>query len=120
MVPANAAERPPWVLRSWLLLHDRLAPRSLPATATIDITHHPVGNALKGPIGAAFEYYDCVVDDSRLVVLNAVDAAERGADIRTGARCVRADRLDVWLLAAIDRGRRLVVTSRALLNAAGA
>ena len=52
----------------------------LPASATIDITHHPVGNALKRPFGIAFEYSDCVVDDSRLVVLNAVDAAERGAD----------------------------------------
>ena len=96
-----------------------LAPR-LPASATIDITHHPVGNALKRPIGTAFEYSDCVVDDSRLVVLNAVDAAERGADIRTGARCVRADRLDTWRLVVIDRGRRQVVTARALANASGA
>ena len=88
VIPAHSDERQPWVLRSWLLLYDRLASRAprLPASATIDITHHPVGNALKRPIGLAFEYSDCVVDDSRLVVLNAVDAAERGADIRTGAR----------------------------------
>ena len=66
--------------------------RALPASATVDVTHHPVGNALKRPFGTAFEYSDCVVDDSRLVVLTAVDAAERGAAIRTGARCVRADR----------------------------
>ncbi|MDO9062528.1 MAG: FAD-dependent oxidoreductase, partial [Bradyrhizobium sp.] len=95
VIPAHSDERQPWVLRSWLLLYDRLASRPrLPASATIDITHHPVGNALTRPIGLAFEYSDCVVDDSRLVVLTAVDAAERGADIRTGARCVRADRLD--------------------------
>ena len=61
-----------------------------------------------------------MVDDSRLVVLNAVDAAERGADIRTGARCVRADRLDIWRLVVIDRGHRRVVTARALANASGA
>ena len=120
-IPAHSDERPPWLLRSWLLLYDRLAPSmGLPASAAIDITHHPVGNALKRPFGTAFEYSDGVVDDSRLVVLNAVDAAERGADIRTGARCVRADRLDIWRLAAIDRGHRRVITARALVNASGA
>jgi glycerol-3-phosphate dehydrogenase len=120
-IPAHSGERPPWLLRSWLLLYDRLAPSmGLPASAAIDITHHPVGNALKRPFGTAFEYSDGVVDDSRLVVLNAVDAAERGADIRTGARCVRADRLDIWRLAAIDRGHRRVITARALVNASGA
>jgi len=120
-IPAHSDERPPWLLRSGLLLYDRLASRAtLPASATIDVTHHPVGNALKRPFGTAFEYSDCVVDDSRLVVANAVDAAERGAAIRTGARCVRADRLDVWRLAVIDRGHRQVITARALANAAGA
>jgi glycerol-3-phosphate dehydrogenase len=79
-----------------------------------------IGNALKRPFGTAFEYSDCVVNDSRLVIALAVDAAERGAVIRTGARCVRADRLDVWRLAAIDRGRRQIITARALVNASGA
>jgi glycerol-3-phosphate dehydrogenase len=120
-IPAHSDERPPWLLRFALLLYDRLASRSrLPASVTVDVTHHPIGNALKRPFGTAFEYSDCVVDDSRLVVANAVDAAERGADIRTGARCVRADRLDVWRLAVIDRGHRRVITARALANASGA
>jgi glycerol-3-phosphate dehydrogenase len=120
-IPAHSDERPPWLLRSGLLLYDRLASRPrLPASATVDVTHHPIGNALKRPFGTAFEYSDCVVDDSRLVIANAVDAAERGAAIRTGARCVRADRLDIWRLATIDRGRRQVVTARALANASGA
>jgi glycerol-3-phosphate dehydrogenase len=120
-IPAHSDERPPWLLRSGLLLYDRLASRTrLPASVTVDLTHHPVGNALKRPFGTAFEYSDCVVDDSRLVIANAVDAAERGADIRTGARCVRADRLDFWRLAVIDRGRRRVITARALVNASGA
>src|SRR5471030_1673877 len=121
VIPAHSDERPPWLLRLGLLLYDRLASRSrLPASATVDVTHHPIGNALKRPFGTAFEYSDCVVDDSRLVILNAVDAAERGADIRTGARCVRADRLDIWRLAVIDRGHRRVITARALANATGA
>src|ERR1700732_4815454 len=120
-IPAHADERPPWLLRAGLLLYTRPASRSrLPASVTVDITHHPIGNALKRPFGAAFEYSDCVVDDSRLVIATAVDAAERGAVIRTGARCVRADRLEVWRLAVIDRGRRQVITARALANASGA
>ncbi len=120
-IPAHSDERPSWLLRSGLLLYDRLASRSrLPGSATVDVTHHPIGNALKRPFGTAFEYSDCVVDDSRLVIANAVDAAERGAVIRTGARCVRADRLDVWRLAVIDRGHRRVITARALANASGA
>src|SRR6267154_2423510 len=120
-IPAHSDERPAWQLRSWLLLYDRLASRSgLPASATVDVTHHPIGNALKRPFGTAFEYSDCVVDDSRLVVLNAVDAAERGAVIRTGARCVRAERGETWRLVTIDRGHRQIVTARSLVNATGA
>jgi glycerol-3-phosphate dehydrogenase len=120
-IPAHSDERPLWLLRSGLLLYDRLASRRrLPASATLDVTHHPIGNALKRPFGTAFEYSDCVADDSRLVVAHAVDAAERGADIRTGARCVRAERRDIWRLVAIDRGQRRVITARALLNASGA
>src|SRR5271170_573116 len=121
VIPAHSDERPPWLVRSGLLLYDGLAPRRrLPASLTVDVTHHPVGNALRRPFGTAFEYSDCVADDSRLVIANAVDAAERGADIRTGARCVRADRLDSWRLVVIDRGHRQVITARALANASGA
>ena len=94
--------------------------RRLPRSATVDVTHHPVGNPLKRPFGTAFEYSDCVVDDSRLVVLTAVDAAARGAAIRTGARCTRAERGETWRLVTIDRGHRQVVTARALVNATGA
>jgi glycerol-3-phosphate dehydrogenase len=120
-IPAHSDERPSWLLRSGLLLYDRLGSRTkLPASATVDVTHHPVGIALKRPFGTAFEYSDCVVDDSRLVIANAIDAAERGAVICTGARCVRADRLDIWRLVAIDRGHRRIITARALANATGA
>ncbi len=120
-IPAHSDERPAWQLRSWLLLYDRLASRTgLPASATVDVTHHPIGNALKRPFGTAFEYSDCVVDDSRLVVLTAVDAAARGAVICTGARCTRAERGKEWRLATKDRGFRQVITARAVANATGA
>ncbi len=121
VIPAHSDERPPWLLRLGLYVYDRLAPKdSLPRSAAIDITHHPIGDALQRPFGTAFGYSDCLVDDSRLVVASAVDAAERGAVIRTGARCVRADRSDVWRLVMIDRGHRQVITARSLANAAGA
>jgi glycerol-3-phosphate dehydrogenase len=121
VIPAHADERPPWLLRSGLLLYDRLASRrDLPASETIDLTHHPIGVALKRPFGTAFAYTDCVVDDSRLVIHMAVDAAERGAVIRSGARCVRAERLETWRLVVIDRGHRQVISARALVSAVGA
>jgi glycerol-3-phosphate dehydrogenase len=120
VVPAHAEERPPELLRVGLWLYDKLARSRLPKSETLDVTHHPIGNALKRPLGLALQYSDCVVDDSRLVVLNAVDAAERGAAIRIGARCVRADRSDSWRLMVIDRGYRTVISARALVNATGA
>ncbi|SHN69825.1 glycerol-3-phosphate dehydrogenase [Bradyrhizobium erythrophlei] len=121
VIPAHSDERPPWLLQLGLFVYDRLAPRdSLPRSAAIDITHHPIGDALQRPFGTAFGYSDCLADDSRLVIASAVDAAERGAVIRTGARCVRADRSDIWRLVVIDRGHRQVITTRALVNAAGA
>src|SRR5260370_2634957 len=55
-----------------------------------------------------------------MVIATAMDAAERGAVIRTGARCVRADRLDIWRLVTKDRGHRQIITARALANATGA
>jgi glycerol-3-phosphate dehydrogenase len=120
-IPVHSAERPPWLLRSGLLLYDRLSGRTgLPKSRTIDVTHHPIGNALKRPFGTAFEYSDCVVDDSRLLISIALDAAARGAVIRSGARCVRAERLKIWRLVTIDRGRRQVFTARALANTSGA
>ncbi|CCE00393.1 glycerol-3-phosphate dehydrogenase [Bradyrhizobium sp. STM 3809] len=120
-IPAPANERPHWQLRTGLWFYDRLAARrQLPSATTLDVTHHPIGDALKRPIGTAFEYSDCVVDDSRLVALTALDAAERGAAIRTGARCIRADRDRIWRLAIIDRGHRRIVTAGALANATGA
>jgi len=121
VIPAHSNERPLWLLRLGLVAYDRLSPPGgLPPSGTVDVTHHPIGNALQRPFGTAFEYSDCLVDDSRLVIAHALDAAERGAVIRTGARCVRADRLGVWRLVVIDRGQRQVITSRALTNAAGA
>lgn len=80
----------------------------------------PAGQPLRDIFHQAYEYSDCFADDARLVVVNAVDASERGASIRSRTRCVRAERSDVWRLILNARGQRDVVTARVLVNAAGA
>jgi len=121
VVPLHANERPPAMLRAALFAHDRLASRGVhQKTQELDLTHHVVGQPLKRPIGAAFSYAACTVDETRLAVVTARDAAERGATILTGARCVRGERSDVWRLSLVNRGQRQVVTTRALINATGA
>ncbi|OQW57998.1 MAG: glycerol-3-phosphate dehydrogenase [Proteobacteria bacterium SG_bin9] len=120
-MPAHEGRRPLWPLRAMLHVYDRLAPgRVLPRSETLDITHHEAGVPLKRPFGLAFAWPECLADVSRLAVLAAVDAAERGATILTGARCVRADRGKIWQLALVDRGRRTSMSARALVNATGA
>ena len=121
VLPINEARRSAARLRLGLLIYDWIGWRSiLPGTRELDLVTDEAGQPLKARFHHAFEYSDCFADDSRLVVLNAVDAAERGAAIRTRARCVRADRTDVWHLVLNVRGRRDVVTARILVNAAGA
>jgi len=120
VLPVEPGMRPRWMLRLGLFVYDHLGGRKLlPATKTLDLAPHPVGAPLKGHCVHGFEYSDCWVDDARLVVLNAVDAAERGAVIRTRTRCVRADRGTDWTLVLEVRGRRDVVRARVLVNATG-
>ena len=120
VLPPAPGMRAPLKLRIGLWLYDWLGARKLlPASRTIDLTHNVVGQPLKRSFSYAFEYSDCWVDDSRLVVLNAVDAAERGATIRTRTRCVRVERRNEWELVLNSRGRRETATARVLVNAAG-
>ncbi|HMA55552.1 MAG TPA: glycerol-3-phosphate dehydrogenase [Pseudolabrys sp.] len=120
MLPPLPGRRSALLLRFGLFLYDILgARRLLPASRTVDLTHHVAGHPLKREFRYGFEYSDCSVDDSRLVALNAVDAAEHGAVIRTRTRCTRAERREEWQLVLNDRGRRDVATARVLVNAAG-
>jgi glycerol-3-phosphate dehydrogenase len=120
VLPAEPATRPPWMLRVGLFLYDHLGGRKiLPPTRTIDLARDPLGAPLREPHGQGFEYSDCVADDARLVVLNALDAAERGAVIRTRTRCIRAERGADWRLVLEVRGRRDLATARVLVNATG-
>jgi glycerol-3-phosphate dehydrogenase len=120
MLPPLPGMRAPLLLRFGLFIYDMLGARKLlPRSRTVDLTHHPVGQPLKRIFRYGFEYSDCWVDDARLVLLNAIDAAEHGADIRTRTRCARVDRRETWELVLNNRGRRDVATARVLVNAAG-
>ncbi len=120
VLPLGAQGRSPTVLRLGLLVYDLIGRREiLPGTRALDLITDPAGQPLKRIFHHAYEYSDCFADDARLVVLNAVDAAERGAVIRTRTRCVRAERGDTWRLILNARGGRDVVTARMLVNAAG-
>ena len=121
VLPVNPARRSALLLRLGLLLYDWLGRRKiLPGTRELDLSTDPAGHPLRDIFHKAYEYSDCFADDARLVVLNAVDAAEHGASIRTRTRCVRAERSDVWRLILNARGQRDVVSARVLVNAAGA
>lgn len=122
VLPHHTGLRPAWMLRLGLFLYDHLGGRDiLPASKEVDLTHSPYGEPLRREFRRGFVYSDGWVDDSRLVVLNVVDAAERGAVIRTRTKLMRADREGRdWRLVLNARGNREVVTARALVNAAGA
>ncbi len=118
VLPHHAGLRPAWLLRAGLFLYDHLGGRRrLPATRTLDLRRDPAGAALKPEFVRGFEYSDCWVEDARLVVLSARDAAARGAEILTRTRVTAALREEGAWTVALEGGRR--VRARALVNAAG-
>jgi len=123
VLPHHKGLRPEWVLRAGLLLYDNIGGRrKLPPTRSLKLDRDVSGKPLKPRFRAGFEYSDCRVDDTRLVVLNARDAANRGADIRTRTRVVSATPAEEgWrvLLQHTATGLEEEVTARMLINAAG-
>jgi glycerol-3-phosphate dehydrogenase len=122
VLPHDAGLRPAWMIRAGLFLYDHLAPRSrLPASSALDFRRSPAGAPLKPGFTRGFAYSDCWVDDSRLVVLNAIDAAERGAIVRTRCRFVSATAHGGCWQARIQpaAGPAETVAARVLVNAAG-
>src|ERR687894_572761 len=120
ILPHEKGIRPAWFVRLGLFLYDNLAPRKrLPGTETIHLTKHPAGQALKPGFDTAFVYSDCWVEDSRMVALNALDAFERGADIRVRTRLTAARRDgETWVatLQNVVTGETAEVRARALVN----
>ncbi|GKY88422.1 glycerol-3-phosphate dehydrogenase [Sinisalibacter aestuarii] len=123
VLPHHKGLRPHWLLRLGLFLYDHLGGRKiLPATRRVDLRRDPAGEPLQDRFTAGFEYSDCWVDDARLVVLNARDAAMRGARIMTRAKVTRARRHgDVWEISVEDQrnGATAIHRARRLVNAAG-
>ena len=123
VLPHHAGLRPWWMIRMGLFLYDHLGGRGpLPPCASIDLGRHASGTVLQSRYRRAFEYSDCWVQDSRLVVLNARDAHARGAEVRTRTACVSlAPRGSRWTAVLADResGERVTVTARSVVNASG-
>ncbi len=122
VLPYARGQRPAWMVRAGLFLYDHLARRKfLPASRAVRFGPHPAAGILQPEFRRGFTYADCWVEDSRLVVLNAMDAAERGADIRTRTRLISARPEGALWHARIEEasGRCETVRARALVNAAG-
>ncbi|WP_335308735.1 glycerol-3-phosphate dehydrogenase [Sphingomonas phyllosphaerae] len=122
VLPQSNSPRPAWLVRLGLFLYDHLGGRKrLPATRTVMLDRDAIGRGLKPGNPKAFVYSDCWVEDSRLVVLNARDAADRGATILTHTRLIAARREESggWLATIADAAGTRELRARALVNAAG-
>jgi len=123
VLPHHDALRPSWLVRLGLFLYDHLGGRRLlPASRSLDLRHDAAGGPLKDKFSRGFECSDCWVNDARLVVLTAADAAHRGASINVRTEVVSAARQgDLWQLQTTDArtGEAGMVQARCLVNAAG-
>lgn len=122
-MPFLKGRRPAWLVRSGLFIYDHLGGKQfLPKTTTIALQNSPVGKPLKPRFKKAFEYSDGSVDDARLVVLNARDAADNGAEIHTRTKCLSAQRVDdLWQIRVLDKAsdQHETIHARGLINAGG-
>lgn len=121
ILPYDKGMRPAWLLRLGLFLYDNLGGRKLlPGTKTINLHKEPHKNTLQSRLRTGFEFSDCWVEDARLVILNAMDAKERGADIRTRAA---VQNLSIsghqYQADVLENGHTTTVTAKAIVNAAG-
>jgi glycerol-3-phosphate dehydrogenase len=121
VMPWARGRRPDWLIRLGLFLYDTMGGRKiLPATRTLDLRQDPAGKPLLPKFHKAFEYSDCWVEDSRLVVLNARDAEQRGAKILTRTRVTQAERQgDLWQITTEGPLGTCHHQARALVNAGG-
>ncbi|ANU08469.1 glycerol-3-phosphate dehydrogenase [Paraurantiacibacter namhicola] len=122
VLPYDKGLRPKWMLRAGLFLYDHIGGRkALPGTETVDLTRPPHSQVLEPRLTSGFAYSDCWVEDARLVVLNTVDAAEHGADIRVRTEVTGLERRDEDWLATLrgPDGAEEQVSARQVVNAAG-
>ncbi|MDQ0009790.1 glycerol-3-phosphate dehydrogenase [Luteibacter jiangsuensis] len=123
VLPHQPHLRPAWMIRLGLFLYDHLGRgrRTLPGSRRVRFGKHVTGEPLRADFSVGFVYSDAWVQDARLVVLNAMDAARRGVHIETHTRCVSARRDGEGWTAELESrdGSRHFVKARALVNAAG-
>jgi glycerol-3-phosphate dehydrogenase len=122
VMPHDPSMRPAWMIRIGLFMYDHLARREvLPGSRTVSLRRHAAGAPLKKSFSRGFVYSDGWVDDARLVVLNALDARERGAQVFTRTCCTSAQRGNDGWIATIEGpgGQGRTVRARAVVNAAG-
>jgi D-erythritol 1-phosphate dehydrogenase len=122
VLPHSPEQRPAWLVRLGLFLYDHLGGREkLPPCRRINLRDDLEGQVIKDDYRLAFEYSDCWVDDARLVVLNAIDAKERGATILTRTAATSARRKNgTWEIEFRGSdGTQSHAGAKALVNAAG-
>lgn len=122
ILPHERSIRPAWLIRLGLFLYDHLARRErIPGSQTVRLAGRPLGAPLRDAYQIGFSYFDCWVDDARLVVLEALDAFERGAQVRVGAKLIGATREQgMWRATIRDAGGRIdCVSGQVLVNASG-
>jgi glycerol-3-phosphate dehydrogenase len=121
VLPHEPHLRPAWMIRAGLFLYDRLGGRmTLPRSFGVELDDTRWGAGLKPRFRRGFVYADARVDDARLVVANALDARERGADVRMGVRFEGARRdAGAWVVTLAGPRGETSVRARAIVNAAG-
>ncbi|WP_409432236.1 glycerol-3-phosphate dehydrogenase [Litorimonas sp. RW-G-Af-16] len=121
VLPYDKGLRPAWMLRAGLFLYDSLGGRDkLPGTETVNLHKAPFKGILEERLSKGFEYSDCWVEDARLVVLNAVDASNRGADIRTRTEVLSIETQGEGYAAQIKhKGKTETITAKGIINSAG-
>jgi glycerol-3-phosphate dehydrogenase len=123
VLPHVSALRPAWMIRAGMFLYDHLSRRvSLPGSSWINLRRSPFGAGLKPDFRTGFSYFDCRVDDARLVIATVRAAAQLGARILVRTACLGAKVVDgVWQveLEHRDTGTRTTLNTRVLVNAAG-
>lgn len=118
VLPYDQGQRPAWMLRLGLFLYDNLGGREmLPGTKSVNLRKAPHSDILEDRLKTGFEYSDCWVEDARLVVLNALDAAHHGADIRVRTEVTTITPHELGYQATLSSGES--VTARGIVNAAG-
>ncbi|MDH3693928.1 MAG: glycerol-3-phosphate dehydrogenase [Gammaproteobacteria bacterium] len=118
----DAGQRPAWMIRLGLFLYDHLGGRELlPSCEGIDLHQHVAGHPIESRFKKGFVYSDCWVQDARLVVLNAMDAVERGAEVLTRTKCIKATRKENSWHAELQcaDGVNRTISTRCIVNAAG-